>query len=289
MSAAPLLAVDALRVEFRTHGAVQRVLRGVSLDVGSGEIVGLVGESGGGKTMVGKAVLDVLPEQAHVTGGSIRFDGRELLTMPARERRGLLGRSMSMILQNPMTALNPVRRIGDQVAEVLRRHLGERGADALDHVRSLLAAVGIREPGRVMRQYPHELSGGMCQRVVIAIAFACRPRLIIADEPTTALDVTIQHQVLHLIKRLQRETGTAVLFVTHDLGVVAKLCDRVNVVFAGSLVESADVATLFARPSHPYTAALLQAAPRYDQPDRRLAPVPEALRRRLIEEIEADD
>jgi len=284
MSGTPLLAVDALRTEFRTRGAIQRVLRGVSLDVGPGEIVGQVGESGGGKTMVGKAVLDVLPEQAHVTGGSIRFDGRELLTMPARERRGLLGRSMSMILQNPMTALNPVFRIESQITDVMHLHLGLGRQEARQRALAMLHAVHIRDPERVLRLYPHELSGGMCQRVAISIAFACSPRLIIADEPTTALDVTVQHQILRLLRDLQRETGTSVLFITHDLGVVAKLCDAVSVLYGGRVLESGPVAEVFARQAHDYTRALMQAAPRYDRPEDSLRPIPDALRERLAHE-----
>ena len=265
------------------------ILRGVDLQLETGKILGLVGESGGGKTMVCKAILDILPESAKVTAGAIRFEGKDLLTMAKRERRGLLGPSISMILQNPMTALNPAYRIEDQVTDVLRLHMGASKSGARLRVLERLAAVHIRDPERVMRLYPHELSGGMCQRVVIAIAFACEPKLIIADEPTTALDVTVQHQILRLIRDLQRNTGTSVLFITHDLGVVAKVCDTVSVIYAGRILESGPVAQIFSSQHHAYTEALMNAAPRYDRPDTALHPVPSSLREQLARETEAWD
>lgn len=260
------------------------VVRGVDLQLESGKILGLVGESGGGKTMVCKAVLGILPQSARITSGSIRFAGRELLTMPARERRGLLGLSIAMILQNPMTALNPVFRIGAQITDVLRLHLSLGAAEAHQRAAGMLAAVHIRDPERVMRLYPHELSGGMCQRVVISIAFSCEPKLIIADEPTTALDVTVQHQILRLIRDLQRKTGTSVLFITHDLGVVAKICDTVSVIYAGRILESGPVERIFSAQHHAYTEALLRAAPRYDRPQAALQPIPAFLHERLAAE-----
>ena len=266
-----------------------RILRGVDLQLETGKILGLVGESGGGKTMVCKAILDILPESAKVTAGAIRFEGKDLLKMAKRERRGLLGPSISMILQNPMTALNPAYRIEDQVTDVLRLHMGASKSGARLRVLERLAAVHIRDPERVMRLYPHELSGGMCQRVVIAIAFACEPKLIIADEPTTALDVTVQHQILRLIRDLQRNTGTSVLFITHDLGVVAKVCDTVSVIYAGRILESGPVAQIFSSQHHAYTEALMNAAPRYDRPDTALHPVPSSLREQLARETEAWD
>ena len=265
------------------------ILRGVDLQLETGKILGLVGESGGGKTMVCKAILDILPESAKVTAGAIRFEGKDLLKMAKRERRGLLGPSISMILQNPMTALNPAYRIEDQVTDVLRLHMGASKSGARLRVLERLAAVHIRDPERVMRLYPHELSGGMCQRVVIAIAFACEPKLIIADEPTTALDVTVQHQILRLIRDLQRNTGTSVLFITHDLGVVAKVCDTVSVIYAGRILESGPVAQIFSSQHHAYTEALMNAAPRYDRPDTALHPVPASLREQLARETEAWD
>jgi peptide/nickel transport system ATP-binding protein len=265
------------------------ILRGVDLRLDTGGILGLVGESGGGKTMVCKAVLGILPDSARITAGSIRFDGRELIGMPARERRGLLGRSIAMILQNPMTALNPAYRIETQLIDVLQLHMGLAKHAARVKAAEMLAAVHIRDPERVLHLFPHELSGGMCQRAVIAIAFSCEPKLIIADEPTTALDVTVQHQILRLIRELQRTTGTSVLFITHDLGVVAKVCDAVSVIYAGRILESGPVARIFSTQHHAYTEALLNAAPRYDRPDTTLHPVPAELRAQLAGEAEAWD
>ena len=281
----PILEIENLCISI---GATP-ILRGVDLQLETGKILGLVGESGGGKTMVCKAILDILPESAKVTAGAIRFEGKDLLTMAKRERRGLLGPSISMILQNPMTALNPAYRIEDQVTDVLRLHMGASKSGARLRVLERLAAVHIRDPERVMRLYPHELSGGMCQRVVIAIAFACEPKLIIADEPTTALDVTVQHQILRLIRDLQRNTGTSVLFITHDLGVVAKVCDTVSVIYAGRILESGPVAQIFSSQHHAYTEALMNAAPRYDRPDTALHPVPASLREQLARETAAWD
>ena len=279
-----ILEVDNLCVAIHSKGIRTPVLRGASLSLEQGRILGLVGESGGGKTMVCKAILGVLPESARIESGAIRFEGRDLVPMPAPERRGLLGGSIAMILQNPMTALNPAYRIGAQVTDVLRLHRGMDRAAARIRALEMLAAVHLRDPERVMRLYPHELSGGMCQRVVISIAFSCSPRLIIADEPTTALDVTVQHQILRLIRDLQRDTGTSVLFITHDLGVVAKICDTVSVIHAGRILESGPVAQIFSAQHHPYTEALLNAAPRYDRPETALHSIPAALRERLAEE-----
>ena len=284
-----ILAIESLCVAIHAKNTRTPVLRGASLQLEQGKILGLVGESGGGKTMVCKAILGVLPESAKIESGSIRFEGRELQTMTARERRRLLGRSIAMILQNPMTALNPAYRIGAQVTDVLRLHRGMDRAGARVRALEMLASVHIRDPERVMRLYPHELSGGMCQRVVISIAFSCAPRLIIADEPTTALDVTVQHQILRLIRDLQRETGTSVLFITHDLGVVAKLCDAVSVIHAGRILEAGPVAQIFSAQHHPYTEALLNAAPRYDRPETALHSIPLALRAQLARETEVWD
>ncbi|MEQ8346284.1 MAG: ABC transporter ATP-binding protein [Sneathiellaceae bacterium] len=253
------------------------ILRGVDLAVAPGEVHGLVGESGAGKSMVGRTVLGLLPPAARVTGGTVQYRGRDLLAMPVAERRALLGAKIALIPQDPMTALNPVHRIGRQVTDVLRLHLGLRQKPALARAEELLAAVQIREPGRVLRQYPHELSGGMRQRVLIAIAFACDPDLIVADEPTTALDVTVQRQILRLLKEMQGRAGTAILFVTHDLGVVSKICDRVSVIHAGRILESGAATEIFAAPRHAYTRALFAATPRYDRPADALHPIPPAL------------
>ncbi|MGH9888187.1 MAG: ABC transporter ATP-binding protein, partial [bacterium] len=206
-----------------------RLLRRVSLEVAPGQIVGLVGESGAGKTMVSRVVLGIAPANAHVTNGSVVFDGRDITSVSQAQRRRLLGREIALIPQNPMTALNPVERIESQITDVLRMHLGLSRAAARGRALGLLREVHLRDPEKILRRYPHELSGGMRQRVLIAIAFACGPKLIIADEPTTALDVTVQKQILRLIRELQRNSATAILFITHDLGVVAKLCDQVTV------------------------------------------------------------
>ena len=258
-----------------------RLLRRVCLAVGAGQIVGLVGESGAGKTMVSRAVLGILPANAAISRGRITFEGRDITHLDEAGRRHLLGREITLIPQNPMTALNPVERIEPQVADVLRMHLGLGREQARGRVMELLRDVQLHDPQRVLRAYPHELSGGQRQRVLIAAAFACRPRLVIADEPTTALDVTVQKQILRLIRTLQRNSGTALLFITHDLGVVAKLCDHVAVMHAGRVLESASAARLFSRPAHEYTRALFAATPRFDRPGAELRPVPPALTERL--------
>ena len=281
MSAPPVLSIENLHLEIRERGGRRPVLRGVSLDIPRGAVHGLVGESGGGKTLVGRAVLDILPAAATVTGGAIRFSGRQA--------GGLPGREISMILQDPLAALNPVLRVGTQTTDVLRKHLGLSRGAARTRARELLEAVRIREPEQALRKYPHELSGGMRQRVIIAIAFACDPKLVIADEPTTALDVTVQKRILRLIKEQQSRTGAAVLFITHDLGVVAKICDEVSVIHAGRIVETAPVAELFDAPRHDYTRALLAATPRHDRPAAALRPVPDELARRLWQEAFAYD
>jgi len=259
----------------------RRLLRRVSLQVEAGQIVGLVGESGAGKTMVSRTVLGIAPAHSRVTHGSIVFDGRDITHLEESQRRPLLGREIAFIPQNPMTALNPVERIEPQVADVLRMHLGMDRKEAKVRVLELLREVHLRDPERVVRAYPHELSGGQRQRVLIAAAFACRPKLVIADEPTTALDVTVQKQILRLIRELQRSFGTALLFITHDLGVVAKLCDHVAVMHAGRVLESAPATQLFGQPAHEYTRALFAATPRFDRPGDRLQPVSPALMDRL--------
>jgi peptide/nickel transport system ATP-binding protein len=284
-----LLEIEDLHLELPGGAGLLPILRGVSLELAAGTVLGLVGESGAGKTMVGKAILGLQPERARISDGAIRFAGRDITHLPESERRALLGAVMALIPQDPMSALNPVRRIETQMVEVIRLHLGLGRAPARVKALDMLAAVHIREPERVLRHYPHELSGGMRQRVLIAIAFACRPRLIIADEPTTALDVTVQRQILRLIKELQSTSGTALLFITHDLGVVAKICDRVAVMHAGRIVEAEAVRDVFARPRHDYTRALFAATPRYDRPAEALVPVPAALTERLLAEAAAYD
>ncbi|WP_167507067.1 MULTISPECIES: ABC transporter ATP-binding protein [unclassified Mesorhizobium] len=267
----------------------QRVLRSVSLSVQPGEVRALVGESGAGKTMIGKAVLGVLPKSVRIVEGEMLIEGEDLGRLDAKARRTLIGARTALIPQDPLTALNPSRRIGAQMTDRLVRILGWSGERAGTRIRQLLDEVHIREPERVLKSYPHELSGGMRQRVLIAAAFAAEPRLIVADEPTTALDVTVQKQILRLIAQLQRDHGTAILFVTHDLGVVAKLSQKVSVLYAGKVVEEAETARLFAAPQHAYTRALIAATPRYTDPYASLKPVDESVLAGLSAEIAAAD
>ena len=255
----------------------RRLLRSVDLSVAPGEVHGLVGESGAGKSMIGKAVFGILPPAARVIEGRIRFAGRDLLTLSRRALRETCGRHMALIPQDPLTALNPSRRIGGQLTDRLTKILGEPKKAAETRALRLLDEVQIRDPERVMRSYPHELSGGMRQRVLIAEAFAAEPDLIVADEPTTALDVTVQKRILGLIADMQTRHGAALLFVTHDLGVVAKVCQRVSVLYAGLVIEEAATADLIAAPRSDYSRALLAATPRYDRPDQDLAPVAPAV------------
>jgi len=274
------LTFDSLRISIGDAN----VLRGVSLEVQPGEVRGLVGESGAGKSMLGRAVLGLLPAKAAITSGRIAFEGRDLLKMQADERRGLLGRRIALIPQDPMTSLNPVKRVGVQIGNLLRHHLGLSKRAALLRAAELLIEVAIREPERVLSLYPHEMSGGMRQRVLIGMAFACDAALIIADEPTTALDVTVQRQVLQLVERLRRRHGSAVLFITHNLGVVAKICSSMTVLHAGRVLEEGQTADVLVRPRHAYTRALLAATPRADRPAETLRPVPPSLIEQLWSE-----
>lgn len=265
------------------------LLRRVSLDVAAGEVRGLVGESGAGKSMIGKAVLGILPPSIEITEGEILLDGVDLLRLPPAERRKRIGALAALIPQDPLTALNPSHRIGPQITDRLVDILGWTRADADRRARELLAEVQIAEPDRVLRSYPHELSGGMRQRILIASAFAAEPKLIVADEPTTALDVTVQKQILKLIAGMQARHGTALLFVTHDLGVVSKVCQRLSVLYAGMVVEDASVADFFAAPRHAYSAALLAATPKYTDPLAGLQPVPDAVIAAVQGEVAAFD
>lgn len=253
------------------------LLRRVSLDVAAGEVRGLVGESGAGKSMIGKAVLGILPPSVEINGGQIVLDGTDLLTLPLAERRRRIGATCALIPQDPLTALNPSHRIGPQITDRLVDILGWTRADADARARALLEEVQIPNPDRVLRSYPHELSGGMRQRILIASAFAAEPKLIVADEPTTALDVTVQKQILKLIAGMQARHGTALLFVTHDLGVVSKVCQHLSVLYAGMVVEDSAVTDFFAAPRHAYSAALLAATPKYTDPAAGLHPVPDAV------------
>jgi len=259
------------------QSAAALILRDVSLSVNAGEAMALVGESGAGKSTIAKAVLGILPAGIKVTSGEILFEGTDLLQLPPARMRDLLGVRIALIPQDPQTSLNPSRRIGDQLTDGLRLRAGLSRIAATAKALQLLNDVHIREPERVLKRYPHELSGGMRQRVLIAQAFSLSPHVIIADEPTTALDVTVQKQVLRLIRQLQREHGTTLLFVTHDLGVVAQICDRMTVLYGGKVLEQGATAGILKNPSHRYTQALLAANPRYDQPEQSLKPVPEEL------------
>ena len=263
------------------------LLRRVSLEVAAGEVRGLVGESGAGKSMIGKAILGILPGAAEVTGGQIMLDGTDLLSLPQTERRRVIGAKTALIPQDPLTALNPSRRIAPQITDRLVDILGWDRARAEARARDLLAEVQIPDPERVLRQYPHELSGGMRQRILIASAFAAEPKLIVADEPTTALDVTVQKQILALIAGLQARHGTALLFVTHDLGVVSKVCQSLSVLYGGMVVEDTQVRDFFRGPKHPYSAALLAATPKYTDPMGSLTPVPDAVIAAVRAEAEA--
>jgi peptide/nickel transport system ATP-binding protein len=266
-----------------------QLLRNVSLDVQPGEVHALVGESGAGKSMIGKAVLGVLPHNVITRSGNIVLQGSTLEDLSPAARRQAVASVASLIPQDPLTALNPSRRIGGQITDRLVKRLGWKRRDARARALELLERVHIRDPQRVLAAYPHELSGGMRQRVLIAAAFAPRPKLIIADEPTTALDVTVQKQILALIRELQQQEQTAVLFVTHDMGVVAKISQRVTVLYAGKVLESAPTARIFQQPRHPYTQALIKATPRYTHPEEALLPVPPELIAQLKQEIAAYD
>lgn len=254
-----------------------RLLRDVSLTLTSGEVRALVGESGAGKSMIGKAVLGILPPNIGVASGEILLDGVDLGGLSLKKRRETVARISALIPQDPLTALNPVRKIGPQITDPLTRIHGWNHQRAIDRALELLDRVHIRAPERVMASYPHELSGGMRQRILIAAAFAPSPRLIVADEPTTALDVTVQKQILRLIRELQSETGTAVLFVTHDMGVVAKISQEVTVLFAGRVLEDAPTRTIFNAAAHPYTRALIAATPTPYATQNPFQPVPPAL------------
>jgi oligopeptide/dipeptide ABC transporter ATP-binding protein len=272
---ATLLEVESLQTQFSTSGGVVRAVDGVSWDVQEGETVALVGESGCGKSVSALSVMRLVSAPAgRIVGGRILFKGRDLLTLSEEEMRRVRGREIAMIFQEPMTSLNPVLTIGRQLTEGLEIHLGMETKAARGRAAELLAMVGISDPERRLPQYPHQFSGGMRQRMMIAMALACNPSLILADEPTTALDVTIQAQILELLRDLARRLGVAMLIITHNLGVVARYADRVNVMYAGRIVERATARELYANPRHPYTLGLLKSVPRLDVPRRlRLDPI----------------
>lgn len=272
----PALTVSDLLVWFDTPRGTVRAVDGVNLEVAPGRALGIVGESGSGKSVLARTVMNILPRTATVRPGSgIRIDGRDIAGLDRREARALWGSRIAMIFQDPMTSLTPVLTVGQQLSETLRRHLPLSRTEARRRGEELLVAVGIPDAGKRLDLYPHNLSGGMRQRVVIALALACSPRLLIADEPTTALDVTVQHQILTLLARLQRDNGMAMVLITHDLGVVAGRTDEIAVMYAGRVVEQAPTKELFANTRHPYTEALLQSIPRLATPSHtRLPAIP---------------
>ena len=256
-----LLEVRGLQTSFHTSDGIVRAVTGVDFYVNRGEVMGLVGESGCGKSVTSLSILRLVAPPGRVEAGEVIFDGVDLLTIPESDMRGLRGERISMIFQQPTSSLNPVYDVGMQLGEVLEIHRGIKRGPARRRAEELLAMVGIPDPKRRIDAFPHELSGGMAQRVMIAMALACEPELLIADEPTTALDVTIQAQILDLVRTLQRETNTAMILITHDLGVVAEMCDRVAVMYAGEIVEQSTVETLFEDPKHPYTRGLIGSVP----------------------------
>jgi peptide/nickel transport system ATP-binding protein len=260
--AAPLLRIERLQTHFGTPDGVVRAVEGVSFHIDAGETVAIVGESGCGKSVTSMSILRLIAQPPGRIAGTISFQGRNLLDLPEAEMRKIRGNDISMIFQEPMTSLNPVLTIGRQIGETLRLHQGMTKAQAESRAVEMLTLVGIPAPGRRVREYPHQLSGGMRQRVMIAMAIACNPKLLIADEPTTALDVTIQAQILDLMRDLKARVGSAIMLITHDLGVVAEMAERVVVMYAGRKVEEASVREIFANPQHPYTRGLLGAVPK---------------------------
>jgi peptide/nickel transport system ATP-binding protein len=281
------LAIEGLTAVSRNPD--RPVLRAISLKVAVAQVHGIVGESGAGKSTIAKAILGIVPGQIQLTDGKILFDGLDLLQLPPARRRDILGRDIALIAQDPSSALNPSRRIGAQLTDGLRRKRNLPLHDALSRAQSMLEEVQIRNAGDVLQSYPHQLSGGMRQRVLIAAAFVLEPKLVIADEPTTALDVSVQKQILRLIRTLQERHGTSVLFVSHDLGVVANICDSVSVLFMGKVMEQGATADILGDPQHAYTQALLAANPRYDRPELGLKPIPSDTILALQAEIDAFD
>ncbi|HEY1372491.1 MAG TPA: ABC transporter ATP-binding protein [Candidatus Binatia bacterium] len=272
---APLLEVKNLTIRFRLQRGILSAVQNVSFSLREGETLGIVGETGCGKTVTSLALLRLIPcPPGEIAGGEILFNGEDLLKKSEREIEKIRGRKISMIFQEPMTSLNPSLTVGEQISECYRVHMGHSAKIAREHTEHTLHLVQLPSPKTLARRYPHELSGGMRQRVLIAMALACQPELLIADEPTTALDVTIQAQILELLKELQTKLKMALIFISHNLGVVARLCDRIGVMYAGSLVEVSDKQSLFTQPLHPYTQALLDAIPRPNMRDEALKAIP---------------
>ncbi|MBG6108942.1 ABC transporter ATP-binding protein [Frigoribacterium sp. CG_9.8] len=272
---APLLSVNNLSLGVVRSGHRPTVIvDDVSFTVAKGERFGIVGESGSGKSLTLRAIAGLLPAGIDALSGSVTYEGRDLFSTSSAARRKLMGPEIAMVFQEPMTALNPVVRVGEQIAEGPRRHLGLSRAAAMALAIEMMAKTGIPDPAKRARAFPHELSGGLRQRIMIAMALSCRPKLLLCDEPTTALDVTVQHQVLRLLEQLCDDFGAALIFVTHDLAVVNQTCDNLAVMYAGHIVESGRVKDVFRDPRHPYTRGLLDSAPDFDQPDRALVPIP---------------
>ncbi len=269
-----VLRVENLKTYFTAHDGVVKAVDDVSFSVHPGEVLGLVGESGSGKSMTCRSIMRVVPPAGRIVGGHIYYGGEDILTWPDSRLKAFRGSEVSMILQEPMTALNPVLSVGEQIVETIVEHESIARTDALERAIELLRLVGIPGPERRVKEYPHEFSGGMRQRAMIAIALACRPQILLADEPTTALDVTIQDQIIRLVQSLQAELGMGVVWVTHDLGVVAQICDRVAVMYAGQIMESADVIELFENSRHPYTHGLMESIPRTGSRQGQLIPIP---------------
>ena len=264
MSNEKVLEVNNLKTVFKSRGQEVQAVRGVGFSVDKGEIMGLVGESGSGKSVTMKAVIGILPENAKISCDSLKLNGKELSELSPEEYRKLRGKEMTMIFQDPMTALNPLKKIGSQLEEVILRHGNCSKQEAKAKAIEMLRKVGIPVPEQRVKQYPHEFSGGMRQRVLIAMALACEPQLLIADEPTTALDVTIQAQILDLLKELQKEYQTSIVLITHDMGVVATVCDKISIMYGGLIMETGKTDEIFYNPKHPYTKALLRAIPSVD-------------------------
>ncbi|MBR3401494.1 MAG: ABC transporter ATP-binding protein [Parasporobacterium sp.] len=268
-----LLELKNVIVHYETQDGVVEAVNNVSFSLKKGESLGMVGETGAGKTTIALTIMGLLPKPpAHVIRGEIRFKGENLFDKSVKQMRAIRGNDISMIFQDPMTALNPVLTVGDQIAEVVRLHNKMTKAEALDKAKEMLKTVGI--PEERVSDYPHQFSGGMKQRVVIAIALACNPELLIADEPTTALDVTIQAQVLQSIKELKEKMGTSLIFITHDFGIVANICEKCAVIYAGEIIEMGTVEQVFRHPSHPYTIGLFESIPKLDGDEERLKPIP---------------
>jgi dipeptide transport system ATP-binding protein len=269
-----LVEIDNLTVEFGAKGDALRAVDGVSLSLSEGELVGIVGESGSGKSVASLAMMGLIDFPGRVTADRMQFDGQDMLALPQKQRRAITGREMAMIFQEPMTSLNPCFTVGFQIGEALKVHQGGDRESRRKRTLELLDQVGIPEPGQRLSAFPHQLSGGMSQRVMIAMAIACNPRLLIADEPTTALDVTIQFQILELLLSLQQERGMAMILITHDLGLVSEAAQRVIVMYAGQVVETGPVPEMFQQPRHPYTAALMKALPGEARGQARLETIP---------------